>query len=201
MNSVLQGLPTDPLSAAQEQELFLSGDTESVVLHALVPAFHYAQNTRKGKVNIPHSELLSICYAALSRSIKTFRPGMQAFLAYSKPFLRGELCKHWRDKNPVRDSFRHETPTDDEFPKPLADEHVEPAWEAIHWAELWQEVEPVIRKTLTPIEIRVLEFRYKLSLTLEETGEHIGKSRERVRQIEAGALQKLRAVLSNRGEI
>lgn len=201
MNSFLGDLPQTPLTPEREQELFLSGDTETIVLHALVPAFNYVQNTRKGAPMRPsHAEILSICYAALSRSIKTFKPGMQNFLSYSKPFLRGELCRYWREKNVVRDSFRHETPTEDEFPKPLADEHVEPSFEEIHWREQWARIEPLIRQ-LAIQERQVLEFRYRFGHTLQETGICIGKSRERVRQIEAGALAKLRAVLSNRREL
>lgn len=200
MNAVLKGLPTEPLSAEREQELFAAGDTEKLLLHTVVPAFKYAQNARKGKVNISHAELLSICYGALSKSLKTFRPGMQSYLAYSKPFIRGAMCSHWRDQNVVRDAFRHEAPEGDEFPKPLAAEHVEPSFEEIHWREQWAYVEPFIRQ-LAPIEIKVLELRFKFSYTLEAAGREIGKSRERARQIEAAALHKLRAALSNRGEL
>lgn len=201
MNSILAGLPTELLSPEREQELFAAGDSETLVLHTLVQAVKYVGNAKpRGPKSVPLAEVLSLCYAALSKSIKTFRPGMKSFLAYSKPFLRGELCRHWRDKNVVKDAFRHEKPSQDEFPKPLASEHVEPAWDAIHWAETWKTVEPLIRE-LAPIEIKVLELRYRFSLTLEAAGEEIGKSRERVRQIEASALKKLRAALSNRGVI
>lgn len=200
MNALLKDLPQIPLTPEREQELFAAGDLEAIVLHALVPAFNYAQNIGKGAPARPlHAEVLSICFAALSRSIKTFKPGMQSFLAYSKPFLRGEMCRYWCEKNVVRNAFRHEAPEEeDEFPKPIACEHVEPAWESIHWKELWAQVEPVMRKTLKPIEIRVLEYRYKFSMTLEETGEQIGRTRARVKQIESEAMEKLRGALSNR---
>lgn len=205
MNVLLKDLPQIPLSAEHEQALFLTGGTEKLILHTLVPAVKYVNNTRQfegcGPNYIRLPEVLSLCYAALSKAVKTFRPGMKRFLAYSKPFLRGELCRYWREKNVVRDAFRHEAPESDEFPKPLASESVEPAFEEIHWKELWTQVEPVIRNTLTPIEIKVLEFRYKFSYTLEAAGEEIGKSRERVRQIEKEALKKLRAALSSRGEL
>lgn len=199
--AILKDLPQIPLSAEYEQALFLTGGTEKLILHTIVPAFKYVQSVRKGKMDITAAEILSLVYAALSKSIRTFKPGMKSFLAYSKPFLRGALHKYWCDINVVKNAFRHEAPESDEFPKPIESEHVEPAWEAIHWAETWKIVEPVIQKTLTPIEIRVLEFRYKFSYTLEAAGEEIGKSRERVRQIEKEALKKLRAALSSRGEL
>lgn len=203
MNSLLKDLPQTPISAEYEQALFLTGSTEKLILHTLVQAIKYMGNARRcNPVNISLAEKLSLCYAALSKSVRTFKPGMKSFLAYSKPFLRGEMCKHWRDKNVVRDSYRHEKPADENFPKPIIEAaSSDPAWEEIHYKELWAQVEPVIRKALTPTEIKVLEFRYKFSFTLEATGEEIGKSRERVRQIEAKALQKLRAALSNRGEL
>ena len=50
--------------------------------------------------------------------------------------------------------------------------------------------------TLTPREKRVLELRYGLedgrSRTLEEVGQEFNVTRERIRQIEAKALRKLR---------
>lgn len=188
-----------PLTPECEQKLFAAGDTETIILHTLVQSVNYMSNSRpRGPANPSQAEKLSLCYAALSKSIRTFRPGMKSFMAYSKPFLRGELCRFWREKNVVKDAFRHETPTEDEFPKPLASEHVEPDFEEIHWRELWAQVEPVIRKTLKPIEIRVLEYRYKFSLTLEETGKQIKRTRARVKQIESEAMEKLRGALSSR---
>ena len=53
-----------------------------------------------------------------------------------------------------------------------------------------------VLSTLTPREAKVLELRFGLedgrSRTLEEVGQHFGVTRERIRQIEAKALRKLR---------
>ena len=53
-----------------------------------------------------------------------------------------------------------------------------------------------VLKTLTPREERVLRLRYGLTdgrmHTLEEVGEEFNVTRERIRQIEAKALRKLR---------
>lgn len=200
-SSLLKDFPQTPLDPAREQELLQAGDTEIIVMYTIARAFKYAQNARKGKANIAHAEILSICYSALSRSIKTFKPGMQDFLTYSKPFIRGEMCRHWRDQDVVKDAFRHEEPQADEFPKPISSDCVEFDWNGCHWKEMWEQVEPIIRETLSPVEIKVLELRYKFSRTLQDTGVEIGKSRERVRQIEKAALEKLRAALSNRGDL
>lgn len=54
--------------------------------------------------------------------------------------------------------------------------------------ELWE----LIRPHVSPREFDVLARRYKDGLTLREVGERIGCTRERVRQIEAAALARLR---------
>jgi len=60
---------------------------------------------------------------------------------------------------------------------------------------LRSEVEHVLA-SLTPRERRVLQLRFGLvddhQCTLEEIGKRIGVTRERIRQIEATALRKLR---------
>ena len=54
--------------------------------------------------------------------------------------------------------------------------------------ELWE----LVKENVTPEENRVIISRYKGSLSLDATGQLIGKSREMVRQIEAKGLRKLR---------
>ena len=53
-----------------------------------------------------------------------------------------------------------------------------------------------ILNSLPPREVRILQLRYGLvdgqSYTLEEVGKKLGVTRERVRQIEAQALSRLR---------
>ena len=64
------------------------------------------------------------------------------------------------------------------------------------WARLLQEEMQKILTTLSPREDRVLQMRYGLrdghSYTLDEVGSRFGLTRERIRQIETQALNKLR---------
>jgi RNA polymerase primary sigma factor len=92
-----------------------------------------------------------------------------------------------------------ETPTDDEEDSVLGDfvedeEAAEPAELATQHL-LSEQLKDVLNR-LPPREVRILQLRYGLldgkSYTLEEVGHKMGVTRERVRQIEAQALSRLR---------
>src|SRR3990172_3801421 len=92
-----------------------------------------------------------------------------------------------------------ETPTDEEEDSVLGDfiedeESPAPA-ETVTQSLLREHLQEVLN-TLPPREVRILQLRYGLldgqSYTLEEVGRKMGVTRERVRQIEAQALSRLR---------
>jgi RNA polymerase primary sigma factor len=92
-----------------------------------------------------------------------------------------------------------ETPTDQEEDSVLGDfiedeESPEPVEIATH--NLLKEQIAEVLNGLPPREVRILQLRYGLldgeSYTLEEVGKKMGVTRERVRQIEAQALSRLR---------
>ena len=78
---------------------------------------------------------------------------------------------------------------------PLEDEDALAPAEAASFLLLREQLDEVL-DTLTPREKRVLQLRFGLddgrSRTLEEVGHEFGVTRERIRQIEAKALRKLR---------
>jgi len=92
-----------------------------------------------------------------------------------------------------------ETPTDDEDDSTLADfiEDTDASApdERATYNLLRQHLEEVLRG-LPPREVRILQLRYGLldgqAYTLEQVGQKMGVTRERVRQIEAQALSRLR---------
>ena len=53
-------------------------------------------------------------------------------------------------------------------------------------------LEDVMARCLTERENKILQMRYEWNMTLEETGKECGVTRERVRQVEAKAIRKLR---------
>ncbi len=92
-----------------------------------------------------------------------------------------------------------ETPTDDEEDSVLGDfiedDQAPPPDESATYNLLREHIEEVLN-SLPPREVRILQLRYGLldgqAYTLEEVGRKMGVTRERVRQIEAQALSRLR---------
>ncbi|MEN4013259.1 MAG: sigma-70 family RNA polymerase sigma factor [Bellilinea sp.] len=92
-----------------------------------------------------------------------------------------------------------ETPTDDEEDSVLGDfiedDEAPPPDDTATYNLLREHLEEVLN-TLPPREVRILQLRYGLldgqAYTLEEVGRKMGVTRERVRQIEAQALSRLR---------
>ena len=92
-----------------------------------------------------------------------------------------------------------ETPTDEEEDSVLGDfieDEESPAPAETVTQNLLREHLQDVLATLPPREVRILQLRYGLldgqSYTLEEVGRKMGVTRERVRQIEAQALSRLR---------
>lgn len=191
--NLLEDFPQTALSAEREQELLAKGDLESIVMHAVVPAFKYCQQGCRGRLST--GELLSLCYLALTKAVKNYKPNQQRFLSYARPYLRGALAAEWRQKDPVRNAARHETPiADGKSPQPLEEAVVQPDLENLHWAELWEKVEPFIRG-LSRKEKTILESHYRFGLNFRMIGEKMGLTRSRVHQIERSAILKLRKLL------
>ena len=92
-----------------------------------------------------------------------------------------------------------ETPTDDDEDATLADfipDHEGPVPDETATYNILKEHLASVLEGLPPREVRILQLRYGLldgqSYTLEEVGRKMGVTRERVRQIEAQALSRLR---------
>lgn len=98
-----------------------------------------------------------------------------------------------------------ETPTDEEEDSVLGDfvqdEESPPPTQTVTQNLLREHLHEVLN-TLPPREVRILQLRYGLldgqSYTLEEVGRKMGVTRERVRQIEAQALSRLRHPMHRR---
>ena len=78
----------------------------------------------------------------------------------------------------------------------VPDDHAPDAQEIVELADQRQKIEEIL-EGLTPRERAVIRLRFGMEdgtpLTLAEVGQRLGVSRERVRQLEADGLRKLRS--------
>jgi len=93
-----------------------------------------------------------------------------------------DVGKLWRS--------RHDEPEKQEFDKLPPWMHREP--DDIDTRLDLQKIFPKIFETLGPNERKVMQFRFWADMTLEDCGRSLNVTRERIRQIEAHALRKLR---------
>jgi RNA polymerase sigma factor (sigma-70 family) len=114
---LLDSLPQDVFTVEQEfalatriQKSKNDDDINDLVLHSMKEGFLYAKKCCRA--NIPDDELFSLCYTALRRNAKRFRPGGIRFLAFAKAGLRGVLSRYWKTLDVVKNSSLHESKED-----------------------------------------------------------------------------------------
>jgi RNA polymerase primary sigma factor len=87
-----------------------------------------------------------------------------------------------------------------EFMELIEDEKIETAWDELTSYLMEEKISELLSK-MTPREKKILTLRFGLkdgvTHTLNETAQHFGITRERVRQIETAAMNKLRNILSS----
>lgn len=120
-HKLLRGLPSERLNPEQEQLLArnlvrpdkeVSGNVKQaarnlLVIHAMWESFFYAR--RCCRMKLPDDEIYSLSYDALCRAVSNFRPGKIRFFAYAKVYVRGAICKAWKQKDVVKNSSSHES--------------------------------------------------------------------------------------------
>jgi len=85
-----------------------------------------------------------------------------------------------------------------EFMELIEDERIETAWDELTDYLMGEKIKELLER-MTPREKKILTLRFGLKdgipHTLNDTAKHFGITRERVRQIETAAMQKLRGIL------
>lgn len=208
MKNILENIPETKLTPEREQELATRKDEDSLnelAMHSLREAFLYARRCYPG---LEDGELISVCFTSLLAAAKNFRPGRIGFFGFAKASIRGALSKYLRTKHVVKRGPREtealpdpeeeveDNDTSTVIRRPAEPEATMPAFDQIHIAELWAEIEPLMQSVLTPEERLVLELNFKGNLNLREIGELRGCSRAAMSLVKIAALKKLRKRLA-----
>jgi RNA polymerase sigma factor (sigma-70 family) len=224
MSAILNGLPErGDMAPGQESDLATriqkhqrEEDRNELVTHNLREAVCYGVGFSKGR--LPEDEILSVCYLALSKAARNFKPGGIRFFAYAKPYVRGEICLLWKSRDVVRNSSKHETElhpikreiytsgdreeeltlTYDDRSLEINGEPVEPEFAAIDLRERWAVVEPLMRSVLNERERMILELSYIGGFTFEQLRHKLVPviTRTAVQHTHTRAIRKLRSALS-----
>src|ERR1043166_8341892 len=193
-----------PLTPADEFALFHSQTDraailEKLIMHNLREATDFVRKLCRNR--FPADEQFSIAGMCLMKASETFSPQSEqdTFLNFARPFLRGAVAQAWRSREPVKygDTIP-EKPDPLNPPKPLVDEHIDPEFGGIDFAERWAVVKPYLAR-LTNAEREVITFHYESGFSFADIAEMLGVSRAAPQQTHQKALLKLRNWLMDDG--
>lgn len=194
----LNNLP-DELTPEREADLLARKDAEEsaaqdLILHTLKAATRFASAVNRGA--FPVDELFSLAGTALLAAVRNYRVGPEPvrLLVYAKPYIRGEINKAWRLRDPIDYGSEIPEKSPDGGHESLSEEVVDPEFDRIHLREQWDLVSPHFYR-LSETERRVLVLLYQAELTGAEIGRMIGCTRANIRETRLRALRKLRGAL------
>jgi RNA polymerase sigma factor (sigma-70 family) len=195
-----------------------------LALHAMHEAIPYARRVCRG--GLPDDELFSLCWSALCKAAKQFKPNRVRFFAYAKVSVRRGICDAWRQKDVVKHASIHEVGelhhikpdyhmegADGDYPENLRigqpSEYgsalsgvfgpvVDPETEQIEIRDQWAIVEPLMRAKLSKNEFMTLDLHYRGGMNFQEIGDILGVVREATRLTHIRALKKIRAEVTRK---
>jgi len=224
MSKILDGLPGEgTMSPLVEDQLATKiqqhqneEDKNTLVLHNMREGIRYAMGVSKN--HLPEDEIMSTVYIALSKASKNFKPGGIRFFGYAKPYIRGEICLLWKQKDVVKNASRHESIEGkpplrrvnyfsdqeqevekvDEKDHRLDEDFVLPDYKGIDLREKWEMVEPLMNKILNERENMVLQLFYIGGMSFHTIGQKLVPKMDRpaIQHIHLRALKKLRTALA-----
>lgn len=223
--TAFDSLPDTKLTRDQENKLAEKiqahqrpEDITSLVMANMREAVVYTRKVCNAFIH--DDELISICYEALCKNAKRFKPNWQRFLAFAKAGLRGEVTGHIRKMDVVKHgkmisrellkseliSGRPYVPRDDgDAPEVCLEAHTqeisEPEFDAIVTRERWAQLEPVIAECLTQHEQMMINLVYKVGYNFKEAGNLMGVSRAAMQGSHAKALRKIRCALLKKRQL
>jgi RNA polymerase sigma factor (sigma-70 family) len=218
---LLRGLPKKQLTLEEEHLLSIKiqkskkKDVESInelAMHAMREAFYYGLAC--AKVLSPE-EIFSLCYIALRASAGNFKPGRVRFFAYSKPYVRGEVCKTFEALKVVRNAttqaldseyinggseIEDYNPTECQIGPRGAQFDArlvvtEDGIGGIMAREEWKLILPILQSKLSEKERMVLELRYQSGFNFRQIGDLLSVSRSDTQATHERAINKVRCAL------
>lgn len=184
-----------------------------LVLHTMREAFRYGKSISRGK--FPDDEVFSLCFEALKKAAKKFRPRKGRFFHFAKHYVHGVVCRTWETRDVVKSSSQHETeettkeasgidgeqrgliapgyvhPNEDP-PEPMESKFHEPAFSEMHTKERWALIEPIIEEVLSDNERMVISLRIKSGFNLQEIADMLSISRACAHSTFIRAIKKIR---------
>ena len=153
----------------------------------------YSMIKRFGAKDLDRDDLRSEALWALMRAVDRFNPWLECkFSTYACNAIRRALVTHWKKVGRYRRVFPVQH--DGSYEEWEQEDH-----EAALYVERLQQALDQNLAELTALESKILARRFPMDessrSTLQEIGDAVGLSNERVRQLQNRALNKLRSVL------
>ena len=154
---------------------------------------------------VESGDLVNSGYFAVLAAVKTYEPGQRKFSSWLLQYLQtafAEATGYRTEKqrsDPLRYALSMDMPLEDEDGDTLGDLQADPAAKIpfenvdaeIFHGQLRNALEEVISE-LPNIQAEIIRRHYWEQQTLEEIGEEVGKSTERIRQLEEQAIRTMR---------
>jgi RNA polymerase sigma factor (sigma-70 family) len=205
-------VPKEKLTRAEEEALAKDGSArakETLVMRTMREAMLYGKTCAYGELS--DEELMSLCYKALVRSARLFKPGWKRFFAYCKVAVRGDISRSFQEKNVVRhakqvsldvtpENMDHQLLPDPEHTAPKdsprqGEGSMEPQFDLIHLNERWELVKGVIEERCNEREKNILTLVYQGGYNFQDIAGMLGVTRSAIQSAHAGALKKIRCKL------
>lgn len=209
MTDVCSGLPDKKLTTSEENALAKRGTPAAhnkLVMHNMREAVKYTKRVCGSE--IPDEQLLSICYEAMMKAARRFKPHWARFFAFSKAHLRGALKEHFGEQKVMkrgtvisRDvlmenlalSLNHHADAGGLDVEQLTGEIVEPDFKSMKLREQWELVAPLLKVgMLSEREAMILNLFYVSGFTFADIGKKLGVTCEAIRHVHGKALRKIR---------
>lgn len=193
----------EQLEAALAAQLPDETAAQELVMGSMQNAVKYLSRVSKGGKS--ENELISLCYAALVKAVRNFKPEKGRFFIYAKVYLRSALFSSWKSRSVVRHAetisegemfhilIGDQEPTHDDSEGVVVGPSEDFNFDAIDTKERWAAASAVLSKVTTEHERTILQLRFTLDYSFERIAGFMGTTRSAAQGSCERALRKIRA--------